>query len=300
MSCLHPIQAFLDEGKTPRRVLFRPKPEWLVVWPQNIRTIQLPCGKCYACLKSRAFDITVRAVAESRMHDFASFVTLTVDDQNLSSVFPHGLCHRPWQLFAKRLRKEIGSFRYLMCGEYGSRTLRPHYHAILFGPRFVDMEYLDDGGYNPSALLRRLWPYGNHSCSEANSTRIAYVAGYTVKDAPYGRDKRFWESRGLGLPYVKWSRRPSLGLTWLQRFWPDLCSGQSMTFVLNGKEVNVGCRYFFDKLSLLSPDVFSTISLERQNYLKQIVDNVSFERHDDLSRRVAVQQHQQKRKVHEL
>ena len=116
----------------------------------------------------------------------------------------------------------------------------------------------------------------------------------------YGRDKRFWESRGLGLPYVKWSRRPSLGLTWLQRFWPDLCSGSSMKFVLNGREVNVGCRYFLEKLYFLAPDVFDRISLERQYYLRLLDDEFSFHSHDDLSRRVAVQQHQQKRKVTEL
>ena len=42
---------------------------------------------------------------------------------------------RHLQLFIKRLRKNLGERRikYFACGEYGGQTMRPHYHAILFG-----------------------------------------------------------------------------------------------------------------------------------------------------------------------
>ena len=42
-----------------------------------------------------------------------------------------------FQKFIKRLRKDY-DIKYFACGEYGDKTLRPHFHAILFGVNFSD------------------------------------------------------------------------------------------------------------------------------------------------------------------
>lgn len=289
MSCLHPTVAYYDSRSSPAKVLFKPREEWLVFGrlPDGVCTIPIPCGKCFGCLKSRALDITVRAVAESRMHDVSSFVTLTVSDDNLPAVYPHGLCHRPWQLFAKRLRKRIGNMSYLMCGEYGARTMRPHYHAIIYGHRFVDAT-ID----TPSRLLSDAWPYGHIMVDNINNNRIAYVAGYTCKDYALGRSKSYYQSRGLGLPYVKWSRNPSLGLRYLQRYWRDLIDDDfTFSFVLDGKNFKFGSRYFLDKLSLLSPEIYGMIKASRRDSLINQDYTTVIMRNDNNRRRLDVQQY---------
>lgn len=294
MSCLHPTVAYYDTRLNPPKVLFKPREEWLVFGrlPDGVSSIALPCGKCFGCLKSRSLDITIRAVAESRVHDFSSFVTLTVDDDKLPVVFPHGLVHRPFQLFAKRLRKKIGKFSFLMCGEYGARTMRPHYHAIIFGHRFVDSNF-----DTPSQILRDVWSNGHVMVDDVNTNRIAYVAGYTCKDYSLGRSKEFYLSRGLGLPYVKWSRRPSLGLRYLQTYYNDLIDDHfNLTFVLDGKEFKFGSRYFLDKLQLLSPSDYDNIKAARLERISSQDDLTAIMRHSDNQRRLQVQKYNLARK----
>lgn len=208
MACLSPKIAFYDTRVSPARVLFKPPSVverfWSDALPDGVSTIALPCGKCFACRLSRCLDVTVRAVAESRMHEFSSFITLTASDSNLSDVFPNGLCHRPFQLFAKRLRKRIGKFTFLMCGEYGSQTLRPHYHVVVFGHRFVD-GFIRDNCWIASRVLSECWPFGNITVDDVNINRLAYVAGYVAKDgfcidASWRCRTFYWSYYGLFCP----------------------------------------------------------------------------------------------------
>lgn len=299
MACLYPRVAYYDTRVSPARVLFQPLPIWSAMdrLPEGVQSISIPCGKCFGCLKSRALGITVRAVAESRMHFASSFITLTVDDENLPLVFPHGLCHRPWQLFAKRLRKAIGSFSFLMCGEYGSHTDRPHYHACIYGHKFVD-SFVDADGYpRQSRILADCWPYGNHMVGDLNSNRAAYVAGYTCKDFVRGRNKDWYINRHLGPSYVRWSRRPSLGLRWLQKFWRELIDDDfNFSFVIDGKSFNFGCRYFFEKFSLLMPAEFDKIKAVRRERLLNEDAITGIMRHQDNLRACELKQYNLKRK----
>lgn len=299
MSCLYPKLAYLDTRVTPNKVLFKPLALWLALdrLPDGVISFSLPCGKCFGCLKSRALDITVRAVAESRVHDFSSFLTLTVSDEHMAAVFPHGLCHRPWQLFAKRLRKQIGPFTFLMCGEYGSLTMRPHYHAVIFGPRFVD-GYVDDNcNWICSRVLQECWPYGQIMLSDCNSNRCAYVAGYTCKDFSLGRDKAFYERLGLGLPYVKWSRRPALGLRWFLAFRDDLLlADDGLSFVLDGKRFNFSGRYFYNKFRFTDPAVFDRLRASRLGRQSELDTTGIMRQWDDNRRACELKQYRLKKK----
>lgn len=151
MSCLHPTQAWQDtltvakNGGHPVvfswnsiKDHFYPRPDGsggVELYSERYKPIPIPCGKCVLCRRARAEQIGIRAMFEMKgypsLQDHA-FVTLTVSDDRLHEVFPGSrLQHRPFQLFMKRLRKRGVDVRYLMCGEYGERTHRPHYHAIL-------------------------------------------------------------------------------------------------------------------------------------------------------------------------
>ena len=58
---------------------------------------------------------------EAQMHEQNSFITLTYEDEQL----PPGrsLQVGDWQKFAKRVRKQVGPFRFLHCGEYGDQNV---------------------------------------------------------------------------------------------------------------------------------------------------------------------------------
>lgn len=286
MSCLHPFRAFIDERKSPSRVVFDAKaPEWWYLHlPSGVRSIQIPCGKCFLCRQSRAFDIMVRAVAESRMHDFTSFVTLTVSDDCIHDVFPfRKLVRRPYQLFLKRLRKRIGKFRYLLCGEYGALSGRPHYHLLIFGHRFVDGCVLSDNSYCDSRVIQECWPNGHITCTDCTPERIAYVSGYQLKGDI--DDSDFPQ-------FVVWSRRPGLGFSWFRRYWRDMVNN-GFTFRLNGSDVHVSCRYFYSKLELLSPADFDKLKSSR---LEGLVDNAHIMRHEKNARHAAVLEERKKKK----
>lgn len=72
-----------------------------------------------------------------------------------------------------------------MCGEYGSDSWRPHYHAILFGYDFPDKKQIEikdcQNATYLSAELRSLWSFGNHLIAPATFETAAYVARYITK-----------------------------------------------------------------------------------------------------------------------
>lgn len=241
MSCLNPTQAWQDfysstkNGAHPVIFSFKDLDVNFFRWRFNDSTgqndfvsrryipITVPCGKCLLCRKTRAYELTCRAYMEYMAHPDrpSAFITLTVDDDHMQQVFPGGLLHhRPWQLFAKRFRKSLGGreLRYLMCGEYGERSKRPHYHAIIYGWEPRDPAWSDDGrSYCDSLLLARCWPFGHIMARRVNYNALAYVAGYQLKLDGIEIDGDLDDCQ-IPRNYVKWSRNPGLGYDFLLKF----------------------------------------------------------------------------------
>lgn len=102
----------------------------------------VPCGHCIICRKRKAQALSARAIAETNTCGKAPlFITLTYNNDMLPINDVDGtptLQKRHFQLFMKRLRSLLDeqniehSLRYLACGEYGSKTKRPHYHLLLW------------------------------------------------------------------------------------------------------------------------------------------------------------------------
>ena len=109
-------------------------------------TLELPCGQCIGCRLERSRQWAMRCLHEASLHDFNAFITLTYSDSNLP---PGGSLHyTDFQLFMKRLRKRAGMpVRFYCGGEYGeSGTVRPHFHACLFGYDFPDKVFYKKTG----------------------------------------------------------------------------------------------------------------------------------------------------------
>lgn len=166
-----------------------------------------------------------RALAEASLYPSNWFLTLTYSPEHLP---PHGaLQHRDWQLFAKRVRRSLGSFRYLMCGEYGPQTLRPHYHALLFGLDLPDAERTGmRRGHSVfrSKRLEQAWGLGLLELGSVSPMSARYCAGYVLKDTR--QPSRVIEETGevvsLPAPYGRMSLKPGLGDAWIRRYYPEV------------------------------------------------------------------------------
>lgn len=210
MACISPVTCYWSKKVNPsgkRSLVYSSRGSL------DGKPIQRPCGQCVNCRIQTTADMTVRLVHESKSHNRNSYLTLTyaVDPPDGS------LNHRDFQLFVKRLRQVTGNgIKYYMCGEYGDKNDRPHYHCILFGYDFEDRRYFGknkngDKLYT-SDELESLWQLGHCIVGDVSMQSARYVAGYVQKkiygdkaaDHYMGRRPEYaFGSNGLGLEYLR-------------------------------------------------------------------------------------------------
>jgi len=220
--------------------------------------LELPCGQCVGCRIDKAGDWAKRCMHESKMHAASSFVTLTYRDEDLPR--DRSVEVRAWQLFAKRLRKRCGAFRFFACGEYGGKTLRPHYHALIFGLDFLwDARWLRQGAMPlwTSMTLEEIWGLGMVSVGAVTPGTAGYVSRYCVKKlngdlkaeslrrvAPDGAVS------SVAPEFLTMSRRPGIGAGWFERFFSDVFPRDEVIF--NGRSGRVP-RFYRERLSVRDP-----------------------------------------------
>lgn len=182
----------------------------------------VPCGQCIGCRLERSRQWAVRIMHEASMREDNAFVTLTLDDRHLPA--DGSLSVRTHQLFLKRLRKRIGvPIRFFLCGEYGEKNGRPHYHACIFGYRFPDrVRWTVRNGHTVwrSEELESVWPYGQSEIGSLTFESAAYVARYCTKKVT-GRGA-LDHYAGRVPEYAAMSRRPGIGAGWIERFYSDV------------------------------------------------------------------------------
>lgn len=172
-------------------------------FPKIFNGVLCPCGKCAGCIRTYRQVWITRAILESYCHDPRTnyFLTLTYDDDHAPA--DGQLSKRDFQLFIKRLRKQCGSLRYFGVGEYGKKSYRPHYHAIIYG--FTGTK--DD--------LEKCWGQGFIFVGTVTPESCAYVAKYLSKR--YDKDWREkLESTGRAPEFSLMSRKPGLGFPFVQ------------------------------------------------------------------------------------
>lgn len=132
------------------------------------------CGQCLPCRIRRQSGWALRNQLELQMHCDAAFLTLTYKPE----VCPETLDYTDFQLFLKRLRKQQGPIRFFCVGEYGTKTGRPHWHAIIYGMP----------GQKKAHWRTRLWPHGFAYIGTVTTASIAYVARYCLKFGEKGEE----------------------------------------------------------------------------------------------------------------
>jgi len=199
---------------------------------------------------------------EAQLHEHNCFITLTYNEENI----PHdyGLKKSDFQKFMKRLRKAIPTkIRYFMCGEYGeTNTLRPHYHACIFGYDFPDKQYYKNSKSGlplyMSPLLTKVWRKGNCDIGNLTFESASYVASYVCKKL-LGKDKNTEEyynyynrvdpdtgEQFIVQPeYVAMSRRPGIAKNWIQTYMED--TWRDDTVIVNRKP-QLPPKYYLDQI----------------------------------------------------
>lgn len=214
----------------------------------------VPCGKCLSCRAAKSKEWTLRLKHEQAYWDCEGFITLTYDDDHI----PAGgkLSKRDLVLFFKRLRKALSprKIRYFACGEYGTHTLRPHYHAIVFGLDSRDSQYVIDA-----------WGLGDRiSIDPVFPGAISYVAGYVRKKI----NQHYSVYSRLGLPFPFQLQSQGLGYRWADDH-KALLSTQGLVF--DNKSVGIP-RYYIDKLGLRCESIYSELDARLNERDQNLLD----------------------------
>lgn len=195
------------------------------------RYTEVGCGKCEICKVERSKQWTVKGYCESKMWKNATFLTFTYNNEsipddrklkrsdiqkfwkdlryhlyketkrakkvdltpeknNMEEIYTNEL----EDMFGKNSRrKNKKPIRYINCGEYGPKTKRPHYHAVVwnFKPTDLKRHSKDRRGYwlFTSAKINAIWGKGFVIIGDAETDTVSYVARYCTKKFARTRDE---------------------------------------------------------------------------------------------------------------
>lgn len=133
------------------------------------------CGKCDQCHNMYIRHWTFRLQQQQRITPRCCFLTLTYDYNSIPfHKTKFTLLKKDYQDFLKRLRKHYPNrdIKYVLCGEYGEKKKRPHYHAILFD---IDKQDVNE--------VQTIWGKGSIHMGDVSPASIAYVFKYAIKSA---------------------------------------------------------------------------------------------------------------------
>ncbi|AXH76068.1 MAG: replication initiator protein [Microviridae sp.] len=192
------------------------------------------------------------------MHLRNCFVTLTYADCHLAR--GGTLVKGHLSDFVRRVRETFRPelVRFYGIGEYGTKTQRPHYHALLFGADFPRGAVVAKGEHGcavyASTALQSHWKYGLVSIGDLTPESAAYCARYALKKQGAMVHKRLssWTDPDTGEviyrtpEFALMSRRPGIGKTWLTAYKSDVFPDDFI--IIKERKTRVP-RYYVKQLS---------------------------------------------------
>lgn len=275
MPCLSPVEGWF----TPQGLSFKPPKGKIDGEP-----VKVACRNCIGCKVDRSKEWSVRIMHEAQLHDENMFITLTYREADLPQ--DQGLHHSHFQAFMKRLRqyalRHHGKKRiaYYMCGEYGDKFGRPHYHAIIFGLKMPDIKKY--GKLYNSQKLEDIWQLGYTSVGTVTLESSAYVARYILKkitgdDAERHYVKAFVdeetgeivETFKVEPEYNRMSTRPAIGKEWFKMYSGDFGNDpENQVCHINGKTFPMP-QYYLKRLKIQDPDKYEKVLEARTRHAKE-------------------------------
>lgn len=189
------LEAFLQ--KCGDSFYLRPVKECVLVH-ESQRLV--PCGKCSECLNQRSKMYALRCLMEAREHDEVCSLILTYDKPHLGDGRLH---YDHVRAFFKRLRRYVEyrygktGLKFFVCGEYGDKKKRPHWHMMIFGWKpdkdREEFKFYPSGSTkqlrNKSLKLQELWQQGYVDVAvDFDDTHAFYISRYVQKKFVKGSD----------------------------------------------------------------------------------------------------------------
>lgn len=215
-------------------------------------------------------------VDNSRSRPPSAPASLGRKDRSASCLTPdwdgEGLSKKDHKKFVKRLRKKCGPLRYYMCGEYGEKLGKPHYHYLIFGYNFPDRYYWKTSKSGEriyrSATLDRLWPFGHAWIGSVTYESCAYVAAYVMKklngskaEEHYRRQDEGGNDYWLMPEFNEMSRRPGIANKWWHEFNADVYTDD--VIIRDARKARPP-RYYDKLLKLFDPAAMAVIQMKRE------------------------------------
>lgn len=214
----------------------------------------IPCGQCIGCRIEYSKQWATRMLLEHEYSSESHFVTLTYDNEHVprSEYLDEEtgevkesltLRKRDLVLFNKRLRRKFAEgVRFYACGEYGSATLRPHYHSIYFNLPISDLKFWSrspDGKfvYYTSETLSDIWGKGHVLIADVSFETCAYVARYVTKK--FKGEKSQYDFFNIEPVFSLMSRRPGIGRKWFDDNWKNVYD----TYIITVSSSKGGLRF---------------------------------------------------------
>lgn len=180
------------------------------------------------------------------------------------------------QDFIKRIRRwqeyHYGNtIKFYACGEYGSRSGRPHYHLIMYGlklmPFGIDAWKKVQNGTTVYECkeLEQFWPYGNVIVGKVTFESCAYVARYMLKKKK-GEYGEFYRTFNLVPEFTRMSLKPGIGLRYYQNNADQIYKDDMIYLATEKKGIKVKPpRYFDIRAADEFPGIFEQIKVERSD-----------------------------------
>jgi len=215
----------------------------------------------------------------------SSFLTLTYDDKNLptdGSLDPND--HKEFVNKLKlRLYRRNKKMRYYMCGEYGEKLQRPHFHYLIFGYDFPDKWHFKTfrgEKYFRSQELEDLWPYGQSLIGHVTVESAAYCARYVMKKQT-GKNAatKYVNSDGVVLhsEFSRMSLKPGIGASWFEKYGEQDVYDSGDFIVINGKKYSTP-RYYDTLLERLDLEKLISTKEDRKQRAEEHASNNTYER----------------------
>lgn len=252
----------------------------------------VPCGKCINCRLAYSRRWADRLMLESLNHEQSWFVTLTYNDfwiptsyytdESTGELLPaYSLLKRDYQLFMKRLRRDLDyTIRFYAAGEYGGKTFRPHYHAILFGLKLDENDIYNErrgkSGFSlwqsktiekawSSELFGRKWPIGHVMVAPMNWQTAAYVARYVTKKLK-GEFSDRYSYFNIEPPFSLMSRRPGLAKEFYEEETERVLEQRPIYIPTDNGSKRIQMPKYYDRfLELDFPEEFDIIKEQRRS-----------------------------------
>ena len=287
ISCLAPCSLFIWCDENGRQTKYMPHGtfEYETSDHRLIRDPYLvPCGQCLMCKKAKAGEWSNRLVCEAKYHKEISFLTLTYDQEHVPRSFDsQGRQHltlkkTDLQLFIKNLRRHLEyrhmpKIRFYAVGEYGSKTYRPHYHAIIFGyfPSDAKLVKYNKQGQHlyHSVSLASIWDKGEVMIGRASPQTMFYTAAYVTGKQLGVKGKKFYAAMNIEKPFSTMSRKPGIGKQYALDHKDDILKGQTLSVAIDGNlSTFTAPRYFLSQFELTDPEKYANLKEDRLDSLE--------------------------------